>query len=783
MPTPRVSTQLLNFLVISIPFFPFWVAALLVYAIIRPRDRRWGLLALFFLVIALWVSIGSVSISGVAWSGLLLAMIGWVLLPVFVHTHFEIPAQVPGLAPRIGLYLVYGVGTIGAVLTLFRILQASAWYLAVFAGIFVALVALLARSFFARSPADRTTTRLMLFGVGMAFLPSFIVFFIPALLEFELPSRWPTAVALLALPVLPLTYIYAVFKRQFGDLEFRANRLLGLYMFVLAYASLFALVFILVASFIRTREGELFTALGVSIVFIAAAPAAQARFQRWFEQLAYGSTYDPDEILTSFSENLPAASSPQELVSLLSEEVEPSLLIRQSAIFQFDGTANLLYARGLDPDATQLARENLEALLVRPGHYRLPDEPPTDGAWVRLALPLETSERRVGAWLFGERDPDDHYSRKDIDLLKALSRQVALALENVRLISASQRQMRELEGLYDVAVASTSDLDVERLTLEVYRQVSRLIQLDAFAVTLVVPETDVYEIVLGVEAGRRLDQLTGLRIKTADGGLTATVLRSGETVWENNVQSEMLGAGPHPESEGRIRSWLGVPLFARDRLIGTISAYAFRPDAFTETDKRYLETLSRQLGTAMANAQLFEETRQRATQQEAVNTVIAAATGATELPDLLELGIQQSMRALNSPSGVVWTDEPFHARSAGVPAEFRPLAARMAREALARPRPVLAIEDLRRPREHLADATLGTEVLALEHSGVSGCAALLGSSGDRWVGVGIRRIQSLDVRRSRHCRSDRAAARWCRRATALAGQDPGQRPADGTHPG
>ena len=47
---------------------------------------------------------------------------------------------------------------------------------------------------------------------------------------------------IIALPVLPISYTYAIYKRQLGQLEFRANRLLGLYSFILIFPSLFIML-------------------------------------------------------------------------------------------------------------------------------------------------------------------------------------------------------------------------------------------------------------------------------------------------------------------------------------------------------------------------------------------------------------------------------------------------------------------------------------------------------------------------------------------------------------
>ena len=711
MPPMAIGSGLANTLLVSLPFLAFWVASLLVFLLVRPRDERWAMLILFFSITALWLAIGSVSVTGIGYSGLLYASLTWLMLPIYLHTHLVIPRRLPGAVPGTGLAVLYAVGTIGVLVTLLGLVPTSVWYIAAIGAFVGSMGILLYRSFILRSGSQRLPTRLMLFGIGMAFFPSLLVFLVPTLLGLELPTRWGTAIALLALPALPLAYVYAAFKRQFGDLEFRANRVLGLYTFILAYSTAYALVFVLVSAWVPSQEGDVIAALLVSIVFISAAPAFQSRFQRWFENLAYGARYDPDEILTRFSQNLPTASDPEKLVHLIADEITPSLFVRQSALYLLDDEISLMYARNLRPEATDRTRAEIEDLLRGAGHYRPPGLEPEDAAsWVRLVLPLETGDRLVGAWLFGERDPDDHYARKDILLLSTLATQVALAVENSRLYVASQRQMKELTGLYDVALATGTALEVDRLLREVYEPVRRLIPLDAFGASLYHADSNSIEVLLAIEGGEMVRGAMGVRYPAARGGLTSQVIASGQSLLVADVLPDMIPAGEDVESVGRIRSWLGVPLLAREQMVGVISVHAFRPSAFTEKDQRFLETLASQLGTAMSNAMLYEETRQRATQQEALNAVIAAAAGATALTDVLEAGLAQSLRALGVPSGVVWIDQPLSARASGVAAEYRPLAARMVAMALTWPWPVLAREDWQAATEDPAEAAIAQEL-------------------------------------------------------------------------
>src|SRR2546430_723113 len=54
-------------------------------------------------------------------------------------------------------------------------------------------------------------------------------------------------------------------------------------------------------------------------------------------------------------------------------------------------------------------------------------------------------------------------------------------------------------------------------------------------------------------------------------------------------------------------SWLGVPMIARDRLIGVISVESFKKNAFTNDDMLLLTAIANQAAVAIENAHLYKD--------------------------------------------------------------------------------------------------------------------------------------------------------------------------------
>jgi len=133
----------------------------------------------------------------------------------------------------------------------------------------------------------------MLVGIGLAFGPGIVVGVIPKLLNFAAPGAITTGIAVLTVPAMPAFYIYAIYQRYLGELEFRANRAMGLYGFTLLYATAFVLVSLVGYRWLRLPEKLMLFSLAVSTLFVIAAPPLRDRFQLLVDRLAYGIRHNP----------------------------------------------------------------------------------------------------------------------------------------------------------------------------------------------------------------------------------------------------------------------------------------------------------------------------------------------------------------------------------------------------------------------------------------------------------------------------------------------------------
>lgn len=433
-------------------FLPFWLAGTVVLLVLRPRGRLWATLAASNYLMALWVITGSNSSSQAAGMGYVYILSSWLLVPVYLHLHLEALGKT-GRQWRSLLIGLYAAGIVVAVLALLRVVP-TRWSSLAVGGVVVASLILLAGHWRAPAPATRLVARLMTISVGLAFGPGLLFLALTAVTNARAASSLVTTVALLALAIWPIGYVYAAFRNYLGAVEFRANRLITQYSYAIIVGTIVGVVIVLQSNRSLTAW-EALASVGLMTAAVMTFVALYRPFQRWMERQAYGVVHTPEDILRVMARQLPVVSDEPELIRLLADELLPSLLVRESALYRLaPGAADLVYQRGIVADLPPAQLANyLEHLWV----FLSPQQQP---GWVRLAVPLDVQQRRLGLWLFGRRDPDDYYSAQDIALLRLLANQIAVALENSRLYQTVQRQAEEMAQLYQ------AEKEVSRLKSE-----------------------------------------------------------------------------------------------------------------------------------------------------------------------------------------------------------------------------------------------------------------------------------------------------------------------------
>src|SRR5258706_11590024 len=268
--------------------FFFWVAGTMALLALRPRDERWILIIAFKYLTALWLVLGSgVSFYHIWESAILLRMVIWLCIPVYLHLHWVYPKPL-GVLPKPILIGGYLLALSLAVAEWFQILPIGLFSLGFLFALGGSFLLLLLHPFL--QPTTRRDLRLMLIVALLSLFPAIMGSLLSNFIgdQYLLAEWLRGGGALLGLPVLPLAYIYAAYRRQMGGLELRINEFFSIYAFILLIGTIEIFFILQVDRMLEFEVKSVLIGLIASIFTVAAGVWCYPRLKDFLEYLLLG---------------------------------------------------------------------------------------------------------------------------------------------------------------------------------------------------------------------------------------------------------------------------------------------------------------------------------------------------------------------------------------------------------------------------------------------------------------------------------------------------------------
>lgn len=197
-------------------------------------------------------------------------------------------------------------------------------------------------------------------------------------------------------------------------------------------------------------------------------------------------------------------------------------------------------------------------------------------------------------------------------------------------INALNQANKRLASLNAISALIGTSLNLEHLTDQILSQIQRTIEFDSATLFLLKGN------ILEAAASRGLvDHRQGMNIFTKNDRNSAWRVVNNKLPLIISDVSKSDFWEPRPELS-QVRSWLGVPLIYKDRVVGVLTLDNNKPDQYVDADARYLFTMAYQIAIAVENAQLFEEWENQATRLKLINEVAQEISTILDVQDLFE---------------------------------------------------------------------------------------------------------------------------------------------------
>jgi sigma-B regulation protein RsbU (phosphoserine phosphatase) len=203
----------------------------------------------------------------------------------------------------------------------------------------------------------------------------------------------------------------------------------------------------------------------VVIAMVIVVRKTRNRLMVWVDKKYFREAYNAELLLEDLSDTVRSMVDQNALLDTVARRISESLHVPHVAILlNGEGAFRPVYCLGFEPPPQLLLPENGETVnLVREAK-----DPPRiyfdrDDNWVhaapetelvtlktihaQLLLPIGLKNKLLGIFSLGPKLSEEPYSRTDIQLLRSVTLQTGLALENSRLMTAVAEEMAKRERL------------------------------------------------------------------------------------------------------------------------------------------------------------------------------------------------------------------------------------------------------------------------------------------------------------------------------------------------
>jgi signal transduction histidine kinase len=222
-----------------------------------------------------------------------------------------------------------------------------------------------------------------------------------------------------------------------------------------------------------------------------------------------------------------------------------------------------------------------------------------------IVAPLMLNKKCIGAMEIINRPSSQDFSSQDMKRLKAVSKKIAVLVENEQIFDRCCQKLHQRNTMLDLAREVNTARELPDLLNFIVITAAEL--LDSEASSLLLREDDVlrFEIAFG-KKGTEVKKLT----VPLGAGIAGSVALSGKSKIVRKADAE--GSGIFKEIDKKsgftTRNLICVPLRVKDRIIGVVEVMNCRDkEGYNEDDISLLEGFANEAALAIERAQLIEK--------------------------------------------------------------------------------------------------------------------------------------------------------------------------------
>ena len=334
-----------------------------------------------------------------------------------------------------------------------------------------------------------------------------------------------------------------------------------------------------------------------------------------------GTTDERDEVLGRIAAAIgDALTADQALVVLLEEGSEDVLAIRaepDQAALDYDDIVTGLVTSAIEADETLLfsADEIQEKLGSAPGARSV------------MVSPINLKQGLYGAVIAGNRETD--FEPSDLRIMEAMANETSMVLGYSMRLESEQKQRQLADNLREVTATMASTLDLRSVLDGVLKGLDQVLRFDG--ATLMLRQDDAMRVV----ANRGFDgqdMWTEAPVPIASDPTIAELVEDRAPLivssWEDRPRGEYVGGED-------VESFIGVPLIARNRVIGMLTV-STNQGHYRLEEALIVDAFGDHAAVAIQNARLFQRTQASLAKTETLYRVAQSVIAGSTLTETLQ---------------------------------------------------------------------------------------------------------------------------------------------------
>jgi diguanylate cyclase (GGDEF)-like protein/PAS domain S-box-containing protein len=305
----------------------------------------------------------------------------------------------------------------------------------------------------------------------------------------------------------------------------------------------------------------------------------------------------------------------------ISEDGQSRNLVGSIGVEKLQGEYEVQPWQGLANLAISSKKPVISPDIAKDPRYLKKEWAQSEGLVTCIQLPLVHRDQIYGNLAIFTRHRYE-FSGDEVNLLEAFAVRAAAAIANSSLYSELMRKTERLEGLNRTSAAIVGTLNLEEALQLIVEEAAKLLKVDGTGLRLLEGDRLVLTGRYGLAENLMLTHSIGI-----GESISGQVAQENRPITVNDVDAaDDLGTQHRAQILSRgVRSYLGVPVRYRDRLVGVLIAFGTSRRRFSKEEINLVTSFADHAAIAIENSRLYRSAEQEITERKRTEGALQAS--------------------------------------------------------------------------------------------------------------------------------------------------------------